>query len=94
MGTKFAVEHFLKAYNWDNMTRLATLPSQPGKINVHEFDYKGANKNVYEKNGVTIKSWPAIHMNSLQGPRLKELRLKSACSSFPTKACRSLRTAD
>ena len=27
MGTKYAVEHFLKAYNWDNMTRLATLPS-------------------------------------------------------------------
>jgi len=61
MGTKYAVEHFLKAYNWDNMTRLATLPSQPGKINVHEFDYKGENKAVYEKNGVTIKSWPAIH---------------------------------
>ncbi|MBW2239207.1 MAG: MBL fold metallo-hydrolase [Deltaproteobacteria bacterium] len=61
MGTKYAVEHFLKAYNWDNMTRLATLPSQPGKINVHEFDYKGENKTVYEKNGVTIKSWPAIH---------------------------------
>ncbi|MGB5923634.1 MAG: guanitoxin biosynthesis MBL fold metallo-hydrolase GntH, partial [Syntrophobacteria bacterium] len=61
MGTKYAVEHFLKAYNWDNMTRLAALPSQPGKINVHEFDYKGENQVVYEKNGVTIKSWPAIH---------------------------------
>jgi ribonuclease Z len=43
------------------MTRLANLPSQPGKINVHEFDYKGENQVVYEKNGVTIKSWPAIH---------------------------------
>jgi len=61
MGTKYAVEHFLKAYNWDNMTRLATLPSQPGKINVHEFDYKGENQVVYEKDGVVIKSWPAIH---------------------------------
>ena len=61
MGTKFAVEHFLKAYNWDNMTRLAALPSQPGKINVHEFDYKGENQVVYQENGVTIRSWPAIH---------------------------------
>ena len=61
MGTAYAVEHFLKAYNWDNMTRLATLPSQPGKINVHEFDYKGENQVVYEENGVTIRSWPAIH---------------------------------
>jgi ribonuclease Z len=43
------------------MTRLANLPSQPGKINVHEFDYKAEDQVVYEKNGVTIKSWPAIH---------------------------------
>ena len=61
MGTKYAVEHFLKAYNWDNMTRLANLPSKPGQIVVHEFDYKAENKVVYEENGVTIKSWPAIH---------------------------------
>jgi len=61
MGTKYAVEHFLKAYNWDNMTRLANLPSQPGKINVHEFDYKAENQTIYEENGVTIKTWPAIH---------------------------------
>jgi len=61
MGTKYAVEHFLKAYNWDNMTRLANLPSQPGKINVYEFDYKGENQVIYDKNGVQIKTWPAIH---------------------------------
>jgi ribonuclease Z len=61
MGTKYAIEHFLKAYNWDNMTRLANLPSQPGKINVHEFDYKAENQTIYEENGVTIKTWPAIH---------------------------------
>jgi ribonuclease Z len=61
MGTKYAVEHFLKAYNWDNMTRLANLPSKPGQIVVHEFDYKGENQVVYEKDGVVIKSWPAIH---------------------------------
>jgi ribonuclease Z len=61
MGTKYALEHFMKTYNWDNMTRLAALPSQPGKIIVHEFDYKGENQPVYQKNGVTIRSWPAIH---------------------------------
>ena len=61
MGTKYALEHFLKAYNWDNMTRLAFLPSNPGKIIVHEFDYKGENAVIYEENGVTIRSWPAIH---------------------------------
>jgi len=61
MGTKYAVDHFLQAYNWDNMTRLANLPSKPGQINVHEFDFKGENQVVYQENGVTIKSWPAIH---------------------------------
>ena len=61
MGTKYALDHFLKAYNWDRMTRLANLPSKPGTINVHEFDYKGENQVVYEENGVTIRSWPAIH---------------------------------
>ena len=61
MGTKYAVEHFLKAYNWDNMTRLANLPSTPGQIIVHEFDYKGENQVIYQENGVTIRSWPAIH---------------------------------
>ena len=61
MGTTYAVEHFLKAYNWDMQTRLANLNSKPGKIIVHEFDYKGDNKVVYQKDGVTIRSWPAIH---------------------------------
>ena len=61
MGTKYAVEHFLKAYTWDRMTRLANLASAPGEIKVNEFDFKGENAVVYEKNGVTIKSWPAIH---------------------------------
>ena len=61
MGTKYAVKHFLKAYNWDRMTRLANLNSKPGEIVVHEFDYKQENKIVYQENGVTIRSWPAIH---------------------------------
>ena len=61
MGTKYAVDHFLKAYNWDNMTRLANLPSVPGKIIVREFDYKKVNQIVYKNNGVVIRSWPSIH---------------------------------
>jgi ribonuclease Z len=32
---------------------------------VHEFDYKQENEVVYQENGVTIRSWPAIH--SLDG---------------------------
>jgi ribonuclease Z len=33
----------------------------PGQITVHEFDFKGINKVVYNENGVEIRSIPAIH---------------------------------
>ena len=61
MGTKYAVEHFLKAFNWDRQTRNFRLNPAPGKIEVTEFDYRGENAVVYEENGVVIRSWPAIH---------------------------------
>jgi ribonuclease Z len=61
MGTKHAIDHFMQTYNWDYMTRAAMISPIPGSINVHEFDYKGLNQVVYEGNGVTIRSWPAIH---------------------------------
>jgi ribonuclease Z len=61
MGTKYAVEHFMKTYNWDYVTRAHLISSVPGSITVHEFDYKGLNQIVYQENGVTIRSWPAIH---------------------------------
>ena len=61
MGTAYAVEHFLKAYNWDAKTRNFVLSAEPGKITVTEFDYKAVNAVVYQENGVTIRSIPAIH---------------------------------
>lgn len=61
MGTKYAVEHFLKAYNWDMQTRNFALSQEPGKITVTEFDYTAENKAIYAEDGVTIRSWPAIH---------------------------------
>ncbi len=61
MGTAYAVEHFLKTYNWDAQTRNFRINPNPGKITVKEFDYKGENVVVYQENGVTIRTWPAIH---------------------------------
>ena len=61
MGTKYAIEHMLKAYNWDYMTRAVTINPGPGGIKVHEFDYRAINEVVYEENGVTFRSWPCIH---------------------------------
>ena len=61
MGTKYAIENFMRAYNWDYVTRAVKVSSLPGSIKVHEFDFKGINKIVYEENGVVIRSIPAIH---------------------------------
>jgi len=65
LGTKAFVEGMQKAYAWDLATRSGALPDKGAKIVVHEFDYKQENEPIYEKNGVTIRSWPAIH--SLDG---------------------------
>ena len=61
MGTKYAIEHFLKAFNWDYQTRAFKINPTPGEIKVHEFDYKAVNKVIYDENGIKIRSIPAIH---------------------------------
>jgi ribonuclease Z len=61
MGTRFAIEHFMKSFYWDYQTRAFKINPTPGQIDVHEFDYKGVNQIVYKDNGVTIRSWPAVH---------------------------------
>ena len=65
LGTKAFAEAMQTAYSWDIATRTGALPDAGGHIEVHEFDYKQENVIVYQKNGVTIRSWPAIH--SLDG---------------------------
>ena len=36
MGAKYAVEHFLKSFNWDTKSRNFVLSPEPGKITVEE----------------------------------------------------------
>ena len=61
MGTKAAMDSFMKTFHWDYITRLQKLAAIPGKIEVHEFDYRGENQVVYDQNGVKVRSFPAIH---------------------------------
>jgi ribonuclease Z len=61
LGTKVFAENMRKAYAWDLATRSGALPDKGAQIVVHEFDYKQENEIVYQENGVTIRSWPAIH---------------------------------
>ena len=62
MGTKYAMEHFLKFVHWDKMTREYKVTPIPGQIETIEFDYKVPDQIVYQENGVTIRSYPAIHI--------------------------------
>ena len=66
LGTKAFIEGISVAYAWDIAGRTGALPDAGGEIVVHEFDYKQVNEIVYQENGVTIRSWPAIHL--LDGP--------------------------
>jgi ribonuclease Z len=65
LGSTAFVEGMKKAYAWDIATRTGALPDAGGYIEVHEFDYTQENVIVHQKNGVTVRSWPAIH--SLDG---------------------------
>lgn len=65
LGTKAFVNGMKMGYAWDIATRTGALPDAGGEIVVHEFNYTQENEIVYQKNGVTIRSWPAIH--SLDG---------------------------
>jgi len=64
-GTAHAVEGLKQMYTWDVAGRKGRFPPSGQEIIVHEFDFRGENHVVYEENGVTIRSWPAIH--SLDG---------------------------
>jgi ribonuclease Z len=65
LGSKAFVDSMQTGYAWDLATRTGALPDAGAKIEVHEFDYLQENEIVYQENGVTIRSWPAIH--SLDG---------------------------
>lgn len=66
LGTTHFVERLKETFKWDHKSRLGVIPATGGGLQVQEFDYRQENKIVYEKNGVTIRSWPAIHC--MDGP--------------------------
>ncbi len=61
LGTKYMVDKMKEMYSWDWASRLGNVNTQGLQIDVTEFDYKAVNKVIYQENGVTIRSIPAIH---------------------------------
>ncbi len=61
LGLAAHVDHIRDAWAWDVTSRAGTLPNAGGEIVAHEFDFS-KTAAVYEENGVTITSFPAIHI--------------------------------
>ncbi len=66
LGTAYAVEKMKEMYKWDLAGRVGLVDFRGYSIETNEFDYTAENAVIYEDNGVTIRSFPAIH--SLDGP--------------------------
>jgi ribonuclease Z len=61
LGTKYMVERMKEMYSWDMASRQGNVNTKGLQIEVNEFDYKAVNAVIYQENGVTVRSIPAIH---------------------------------
>ena len=66
LGIRHVVEHMREMFAWDYASRLGNVNTVGFVVEVNEFDYRGVNQVIYQENGVTITSIPAIH--ALDGP--------------------------
>ena len=88
LGTAYAIQKMKEMYTWDLSGRVGLVDFRGYAIEVNEFDYKGENVIIYEDNGVTIRSFPAIH--SLDGPvsfslQWNGLKFVFGSDSYPNK---------
>ena len=88
LGTAYAVQKMKEMYTWDLAGRVGLVDFRGYSIEVNEFDYKAENAVIYEDNGVTIRSFPAIH--SLDGPvsfslEWNGLKFVFGSDSYPNK---------
>ena len=61
LGTKAFVENQVKSWAWDVEGRRTGFPIEGGNVIAHEFDFRNEGV-IYDENGVTISSFPAIHV--------------------------------
>ncbi len=88
LGTKYMVEHLQKAYAWDAASRLGNVNTVGLRMEVTEFDYKAVNEIIYQENGVTIRTIPAVH--ALDGSvsftlEWNGLKLAFSSDTYPNK---------
>lgn len=61
-GMKSALDGILQFYKWMLETSKGGLDTRSLAMEVHEFDWSKVNNVIYEENGVTIRTIPAIHL--------------------------------
>jgi ribonuclease Z len=88
LGTAYAVQKMKEMLTWDLAGRVGLVDFRGYSVEVNEFDYKGVNAVIYEENGVTIRSFPAIH--SIDGPvsfslEWNGLKFVFGSDTFPNK---------
>jgi ribonuclease Z len=88
LGTKYAIEKMREMYTWDVAGRLGMTDTRGFALEVNEFDYRGMNEVIYQENGVTIRSWPAVH--AIDGPvsfslEWKGLKFVFSSDTYPNK---------
>jgi ribonuclease Z len=60
LGTQAFVDGILDANYWDLKSRTGTIPTTGAEVVTHEFDW-AETQVVYEENGITVTSFPAVH---------------------------------
>ncbi len=61
LGTAYAIEKMEEMYTWDLAGRAGNVDFRGYVTEVNEFDYTLVNEPIYQKNGVTIRTFPAVH---------------------------------
>jgi ribonuclease Z len=88
LGTAHAVKGMQQMYRWDLAGRAGMIDFRGFKVEVNEFDYKAENAVIYEENGVTVRSFPAVH--AIDGPvsfslEWNDLKFVFSSDSYPNK---------
>ncbi len=61
-GTKSAMAGILKFYNWMLETSKGALDTRSLSMTVNEYDWSKVNNVIYDRDGVVIRTIPAIHL--------------------------------
>jgi ribonuclease Z len=61
LGTAHAMKLMKEMYAWDIGTRSGVIDFRGGELQVTEFPFDGVNAEIFNENGVVVRSIPAVH---------------------------------